>query len=156
MAPKPKKLLGQVRDAIRLKYYSTRTEEAYVNWIKRCIYFHNVRQPAQTGAPEVEIFLTHLAVEQNVAASTQNQALSALLFLYREVLNQDLSPIDALRAKKPKCLPSVLTREDLRRAFDQPGASADCATYARVRSGQRPWRRPGFRLWGRKCTCGSL
>jgi len=105
MEKRPKKLLDRVRDAIRLKHYSYRTEGAYVNWIKRYIFFHGIRHPAEMGAAEVEAFLTHLAVYQNVAPSTQNQALSALLFLYKEVLHQDLGPIDALRAKKPKRLP---------------------------------------------------
>jgi integron integrase len=117
MEPTPRKLLDQVRDAIRLKHYSIRTEQAYVNWIKRYIYFHDVRHPAEMGAPEVQAFLTHLAVEGNVAASTQNQALSALLFLYKEVLHQDLGPIDAMRAKKPKRLPSVLTKEEVHRVL---------------------------------------
>jgi integron integrase len=117
MEPTPKKLLDQVRDAIRLKHYSIRTEQAYVNWIKRYIYFHNVRHPAEMGAAEVEAFLTHLAVNENVAASTQNQALSALLFLYTKVLHQDLGPIDAMRAKKPKRLPSVLTKEEIHRVL---------------------------------------
>jgi len=103
---RPKKLLDQVRDAIRLKHYSYRTEQAYVGWIKRYIYFHDVRHPSEMGAPEVEAFLTHLAVKEHVAASTQNQALSALLFLYREVLHQELGPVDALRAKRPKRLPT--------------------------------------------------
>jgi len=115
--PKPRKLLDRVRDMLRVKHYSIRTEQAYVNWIKRYIYFHNVRHPAEMGAPEVQAFLTHLAVEGNVAASTQNQALSALLFLYRQVLNQDLGPIDALRAKKPKRLPTVLTRDEVHRVL---------------------------------------
>jgi len=109
---RPKKLLDQVRDAIRLKHYSYRTEQAYVGWIKRYICFHDVRHPSEKGAPEVEAFLTHVAVKENVAASTQNQALSALLFLYREVLHQDLSPVDALRAKRPKRLPTVLTKDE--------------------------------------------
>ena len=109
---RPKKLLNQVRDAIRLKHYSIRTEQAYVGWIKRYIYFHDVRHPAEMGGAEVEAFLTHLAVQENVAASTQNQALSALLFLYREVLHQELGPVDALRAKRPKRLPTVLTKEE--------------------------------------------
>ncbi len=117
MEPNDKKLLDRVRDAIRLKHYSIRTEQAYVNWIKRYIYFHGVRHPAEMGAPEIQAFLTHLAVDQNVAASTQNQALSALLFLYKEVLKRDLGPIDALRAKKPKRLPTVLTKEEVRRVF---------------------------------------
>jgi integron integrase len=109
---RPKKLWGQVRDAIRLKHYSYRTEQAYVGWIKRYIYFHGVRHPSDMGAPEVEAFLTHLAVQENVAASTQNQALSALLLLYRDVLHQELGPIDALRAKRHKRLPTVLTKEE--------------------------------------------
>ena len=97
-----KKLLDQTRDAIRLKHYSYRTEETYLNWIKRYILFHDKRHPAEMGAPEVEAFLTHLAVKENVAASTQNQALSAPLFLYREVLHQDPGPVDALRANRPR------------------------------------------------------
>jgi len=112
-----KRLLEQVRDAIRLKHYSIRTEEAYVDWIKRYIYFHGIRHPAEMGALEVQAFLTHLAVDQNVAASTQNQALSALLFLYKEVLQRDLGPVDAIRAKKPRRLPTVLTRDEVHRLF---------------------------------------
>ncbi len=117
--PAPKKLLDQVRDTLRLKHYSIRTEQAYVGWITRFILFHHKRHPNEMGAPEVEAFLTHLAVNENVAASTQNQALSALLFLYREVLHKELEgPIDALHAKKPKRLPVVLTRDEVRRVFD--------------------------------------
>ena len=86
--PKPPKLLDQVRERLRLKHYSIRTEAQYVQWIRRYILFHGKRHPRDMGASEVEAFLTHLAVEGNVAASTQNQALSALLFLYREVLNR--------------------------------------------------------------------
>jgi len=92
---RPKKLLDQVRDAIRLKHYSLRTEQAYVGWNKRYICFHEVRHQSEMGAPEVEAFLTYLAVKENIAASTQNQTLSALLFLYREVLHQDLGPMGA-------------------------------------------------------------
>lgn len=91
MPNQPKKLLDQVRDDLRLKHYSLRTEEAYVSWIKRYILFHDKRHPAEMGAPEIEAFLTHLAVDQKVAASTQNQALSALLFVYRDVLEKDLA-----------------------------------------------------------------
>ena len=94
-----KKLLDRVRDAIRTKHYSIRTEEAYVNWIKRFILFHDKRHPQEMEAGEIEEFLTHLAVDKNVAASTQNQALSAILFLYQEVLHKDLErPLDAVRA----------------------------------------------------------
>lgn len=122
-AQRPKKLLDQVRDAIRLKHYSIRTETAYVNWIKRYILFHKtdrgiVRHPQEMGLPEIEAFLTYLAADQNVAASTQNQALSALLFLYRDVLQKDLGGfVDAVRAKKPKRLPTVLTKEEVRRVI---------------------------------------
>ena len=113
-----KKLLDRVRDAIRLKHYSIRTEEAYVSWIKRYILFHDVRHPDEMGTAQVEAFLTHLAVKENVAASTQNQAFSALLFLYREVLHKDLDGhINALRAKKPKRLPTVLTKEEVHRVL---------------------------------------
>jgi len=115
---RPKKLLDQVRDAIRRKHYSIRTEEAYVSWTRRYILFHNKRHPKDMGAPEIEAFLTHLAVEKHVAASTQNQALSALLFLYREVLGQEVKfPTDSIRAKRPKRLPTVLTREETLRVI---------------------------------------
>ena len=82
MEKRPKKLLDQVREAIRVKHYSIRTEEAYVAWIKRYILFHNKRHPQEMGASEIEAFLTHLAVEQHVAASTQNQALSTLVAVF--------------------------------------------------------------------------
>ncbi len=117
MEPHPKKLLDQVRDALRLKHYSLRTEETYVDWITRFILFHNKRHPKDMANAEVEAFLTHLAVDLNVAASTQNQALSALLFLYREVLKKDLAPVDSVRAKKPKRLPTVLSREEARKVI---------------------------------------
>ncbi len=112
--PKPRKLLDRVRDMLRVKHYSIRTEKSYVSWIRRYILFHGKRHPKDMGVPEIEAFLTHLAVEENVAASTQNQALSALLFLYTQVLDKDLSRdvIDAVRAKKPKRLPVVLTRDE--------------------------------------------
>lgn len=84
--PRPKKLLDQVRGAIRIKHYSYRTEETYVQWIRRYILFHNKRHPRDMGVPEMEAFLTHLAVTKHVAAATQNQALSALIFLYQQVL----------------------------------------------------------------------
>jgi integron integrase len=114
MEPRPKKLLDQVRDTIRLKHYSYRTEESYVQWIRRYILFHGKRHPLEMGSAEIEAFLTDLAVNQQVAASTQNQALSALLFLYRAVLKQELDmSIDAVRAKRSRYLPTVLTREEV-------------------------------------------
>jgi integron integrase len=113
-APKPK-LLDQVRHRIRARHYSRRTEKAYVQWIKRYIFFHDKRHPADMGAVEVTAFLTALAVHEKVTASTQNQALSALLFLYREVLGVELPWLDGLvRAKRPSHLPVVLTREEIR------------------------------------------
>jgi integron integrase len=113
MEHRPKNLLDQVREAIRLKHYSVRTEESYVTWMKRYILFHHQRHPNEMVSAEITAFLTHLAVDQQVAASTQNQALSALLFLYRHVLNTPLDlTIDAVRAKQPKRLPTVLTKEE--------------------------------------------
>jgi len=107
--PPPPKLLDQVRDRIRVKHYSIRTETQYLQWIKRFVLFHSKRHPRDMGAVEVEAFLSHLATEGNVSASTQNQALSALLFLYREVLGIILPWMDSMvRAKKPQRLPVVL------------------------------------------------
>jgi len=107
------RLLDQVRGKIRLKHYSIRTEQAYVDWIKRFVLHFDKRHPLEMGAREVEAFLTHLAVKGRVAASTQNQAKSALLFLYREVLERDMPWLDDVeRAKTPKRLPVVLTQEE--------------------------------------------
>ena len=118
-ADAPKKLLDQMRESLRTRHYSLRTEDAYVEWIRRFILFHNKRHPREMGSAEIEAFLTHLAVEGNVAASTQNQALSALLFLYREVLKIEFdAPLDAIRAKKPARLPVVLTRAETRQVID--------------------------------------
>lgn len=110
--PKPR-LLQQVRDAVRRKHFSPRTEETYIHWIRRFIYFHGKRHPAELGEAEVTAFLNHLARDRKVAAATQNQALSALLFLYREALAQPLAWLDGLdRAKRPARVPSVLTRDE--------------------------------------------
>ena len=114
MNKRPKRLLDQVRDVLRAQHYSIHTEKTYVEWIKRYILFHDKRHPRQMDVPEIEAFLTHLAADQNVAASTQNQALSALLFLYREVLEKELmGPIDQIRARRPgQRVPNVLTRQE--------------------------------------------
>ncbi|NET39272.1 MAG: integron integrase [Cyanothece sp. SIO1E1] len=113
MKPRPKGLLEAVRDVIRVKHYSLRTEKSYINWIKRYIGFHDRRHPREMGSAEIEAFLSHLAVKEHVAASTQNQALCALLFLYRDVLKLELNlTVNAVRAKRPHHLPSVLTKEE--------------------------------------------
>jgi integron integrase len=113
-APKLR-LLDRLRHAIRARHYSRRTEKASVHWIKRYIFFHGKRHPAEMGAAEVTQFLTALAVRDRVAASTQNQALYALLFLYREVIGVDLPWLDdVVRAKRPQYLPVVLTRDEVR------------------------------------------
>jgi integron integrase len=122
-APKPK-LLDQMRQRIRARHYSRRTEKAYVYWVGRYILFHGKRHPLDMGVVEVTTFLTSLAVRDRVAASTQSQALNALLFLYREVLEVELPWLDGLvRAKRPEHLPVVLTREEARaliRALEGP------------------------------------
>ncbi|MEW6131479.1 MAG: integron integrase [Acidobacteriota bacterium] len=109
------KLLDQTRGVLRAKHYSIRTEDAYLGWIKRFILFHQKRHPLEMSEPEVAAFLTHLAVDCQIAASTQNQALSAILFLYKEVLKRPLDWLDdVVRAKQPERLPLVLTREEAR------------------------------------------
>ena len=118
-APGKPKLLNQLRDALRTRHYSLRTEQSYVQWVKRFIFFHGVRHPRELAAPEVSAFLTDLAVRQRVSASTQNQALSALVFLYRHVLAIDFGWLDDLvRAKRPQRLPVVLTREEVAGVLD--------------------------------------
>jgi integron integrase len=115
-SPNPPKLLDQVVAKIRFKHYSRRTEQAYTHWIKRYILFHGKRHPREMGAAEIEAFLSALATDRNVTASTQNLALSSILFLYKEVLVIDLPWLDDIvRAKKPKRLPSVLSEEEVKR-----------------------------------------
>jgi integron integrase len=118
--PPPPRLLDRVRHACRVRHYSIRTEDAYHDGVKRFIPFHGKRHPQEMGAAEINQFLTHLAVEGQVSASTQNQAFSALVFLYRCVLEVDLGRIEgAVRAKRPQRLPVVLTREEVKRVLDQ-------------------------------------
>ena len=121
MEPSSKpRLLDQVRHRCRVKHYSIRTESCYVDWIRRFILFHDKRHPADMGAPEVEAFLSHLAVNRNVAASTQNQALAAILFLYREVLEIELPWLEGVtRAKRPPRLPVVLSESEVQRLLAQ-------------------------------------
>ena len=117
--PDPPRLLDRVRQATRTRHYSRRTEEAYVAWTKRFILFHRKRHPAAMGAEEVNAFLSHLVVDRNVSVSTQAQALSALVFLYRHVLDDPLPWLDDIvRATRPRKLPVVLSREEVRSLID--------------------------------------
>jgi integron integrase len=115
MPAHPPKLLDQVRDTLRTQHYARSTEQAYLNWIKRFILFHHKQHPQTMNSAEIEAFLTYLAVKQHVAPSTQNQALAALLFLYQQVLRQDLDhPIDAVRARTPPPrLPTVMSKSEV-------------------------------------------
>ena len=116
--PQPPRLLDQLRDVIRLKHYSLRTEEAYVEWVRRYVRFCDLRHPRTCGKSEVEAFLSHLARVGNVSASTQNQARSALLFLYKEVLGVELPWLNNVEsAKRPAKLPTVLTKDEVRRVL---------------------------------------
>jgi integrase len=113
-ALKPK-LLDQVRQAIRTRHYSSKTEESYVHWIKRFIFFHSKRHPAEMGEKEIAKFLSSLASELHVSASTQNQALNAILFLYRDVVRKEIGYVDGvIRAKRPHRVPVVLTRSEVK------------------------------------------
>ena len=100
-----------------MKHYSPRTEKSYVSWVRRYIFYHKKRHPQEMGAREVRSFLSYLALNQRVSASTQNQALNALVFLYKHVLKKELGAIDAVRARRPNRLPVVLTREDAQKVL---------------------------------------
>jgi integron integrase len=106
------KLLDQVRGSLRAKHYSYRTEQCYVHWMVRYIRFHHIKHPNTMGTAEIEQFLTHLATHDKVAASTQNQALAALLFLYKEVLHIEVGELNAVRARRPVRVPTVMTRQE--------------------------------------------
>ncbi|MDT8376145.1 MAG: integron integrase [Mariprofundaceae bacterium] len=118
--PKAARLLDQVREVMRYHHYGRRTEEAYTRWIKGFIFFHNKKHPKEMGKKEIEAYLSHLAVEKGVAASTQNQAFNALLFLYKQVLNLPFAEdVSAIRSKKPVRLPVVLSREEIAMLLNQ-------------------------------------
>jgi integron integrase len=116
----PPRLMDQLRECLRVRHYSLRTEDAYVDWARRFILFHGKRHPREMGAAEVQAFLSHLAVERHVSPSTQNQAKAALLFLYRNLLEVDLPWLsEVVQAKRPPRLPVVLTPGEVRALFDQ-------------------------------------
>ena len=118
--PRPPKFLDQVRNVLRRKHYSRRTEEAYVSWIRRYILFHGTTHPADLTDADVTGFLTHLAVREHLSASTQNQALGALLFLYRHVIGRDVGHLgEVSRARTPERLPVVLSREEVRQVLTE-------------------------------------
>ena len=134
----PPRLLDRVREAIRVRHYSIRTEEAYVDWVRRFILFHGKRHPLDMGPDEVAAFLTHLAVQRNVAASTQNQAKSALLFLYREVLALELPWLDeVIGAKRPRRLPVVLTPAQVRALLHELSGTMGLVTSLLYGTGMR-------------------
>jgi integron integrase len=119
LSPQKPKLLDQVRQAIRTRHYSDKTEKAYVHWIKRYIFFHNKRHPLEMSEPEIGKFLSSLATDGHVSASTQNQAFNALLFFYHEVLHKKIGLVDGVvRAKRPQRLPVVLTKDEVKRVID--------------------------------------
>ena len=108
------RLLDQVRSALRMKHYSHETEKSYIAWIRQYIHFHHLKHPKDMGEQEIGQFLSHLAVNRNVSASTQNQALCSILFLYKQVLEKDIGELNLVWAKKPKVLPVVLSRQEVR------------------------------------------
>jgi integron integrase len=113
------KLMDLMHDALRSRHYSRRTEQAYCLWVRRFIYFHNVRHPDEMGEEEINAFVTHLAVDEKVSASTQTQALSALLFMYRNVLGREIGDLSGvIRARKPDRLPVVMTRAEVRTVLE--------------------------------------
>lgn len=117
---RPPKLLDQMRESMRARHYRSRTEETYCQWVRRYILFHQKCHPTDMGEPEINAFLTHLAVKDKVSASAQNQALSAILYLYRHIIGRDVGYLgEVIRARKPKRLPVVMAREEVRAVLDQ-------------------------------------
>lgn len=143
----PLKLVDQFRNKIRTRHYSYRTEQTYWNWIKRFILFHDKRHPLDLGIKEVEAFLSSLAVERQVAASTQNQALAAILFLYKEVLLLELPWLtEVVRAKKPQRLPTVLSRSEIEKLLAAVGTSTVASLLVRLLYGTGMRLTEGLRL----------
>ena len=132
------RLLDQVRSVIRVKHYSIRTEKSYISWIKQFIRFNHLTHPKNMGAKEVQAFLSYLAVTRNVAASTQNQALCAILFLYRDVLKIELEYMDELiRAKRPTKIPVVFTRDEAKAVINHLDGTFQLMTQLLYGSGLR-------------------
>lgn len=135
---KPVRLFDLVRREIRVRHYSIRTEEAYLGWIRRYIHYHDLTHPKSMGETEINEFLTHLALAGNVSASTQNQALSALLFLYKRVLEQPLPRLDQIvRARRNRRLPTVMTREETHAVLAQMEGVPRLATTLMYGTGMR-------------------
>jgi len=134
-----KRLLDVVRDKIRVKHYSVSTERTYTYWIKCYIFFHNKKHPIEMAKPEIEAFLTHLAVDKKVSPSTQNQAFSAILFLYKEVLGIDVSDwnIQALRAQERKHIPQVLTKDEVKKVIENLSGTYQLVVYLMYGCGLR-------------------
>jgi len=118
--PVKPKLLARMGEALRCRHYSRSTERTYVQWVRRFIHFHNLRHPEELAEPEVNRFLTHLAVVEHVSSSTQNQALAALLFLYRHVLGREMGDLgEVIRARRPSRLPAVMTRSEVKAVLSE-------------------------------------
>ena len=114
------RLLDQMREALRSRHYSRRTEQSYCHWVRRFVLFHRLRHPSELAEPEINAFLTHLAVKESVSASTQNQALSALLFLYRHVIGREVGDLgELIRARRPLRVPVVMTRDEVKAVLAQ-------------------------------------
>jgi hypothetical protein len=157
--PKPK-LLDEVRQAIRRRHYSDRTEKAYVHWIKRYIFFHNKRHPQEMAEAEIARFLSSLATAGRISASTQNQAFNALLFLYDAVLNKKIGLIDGVvRAKRPQRLPVVLTKDEVKKVIDhinkrRPAFDGDFALWGWLAiDGMLPASSQGYRFFAQRDCC---
>lgn len=147
LIPRPPRLLDRLSHALRVRHAAPSTEESYSNWVERFIRFHGMRHPNTMGAAEIEMFLTDLAVNGHVSASTQNQAFSALLFLYQNVLGIELPRIDALRARRPKRLPTVLSPQEVSRLLDAiQGGDGVFRLMARLLYGTGMRRLEGCRL----------